>query len=105
MYVYIFFSFYEESRSKQNWYSEIGVTIPQIRVMKMHYHHKRALTKCKILYVRASQTLLFCDPILEKKFLRDPWMNSLHVNDIKAINVPLQAMACFVLRGERGAKH
>ena len=56
-------------------------------------------------YSRASQTLLFCDPILEKKFPRDPWMNGLHVNDIKEINVSLQALACFVLKGERGAKH
>ena len=40
------------------------------------------LTPSSLLQVRASQTFLFCDPILEKKFLRDPWMGSLHVNDI-----------------------
>ena len=30
-------------------------------------------------------------------------MGSLHVNNILAINIPLQALACFVLRGEWGA--
>ena len=38
--------------------------------------------KASVIYTSASQAFLFCDPILEKKFLSDPRMSSLHINDI-----------------------
>ena len=40
----------------------------------------------------ASQTFLFYDIPFEKKRLRHPWMGSLHVNDMKTTNLPLQTL-------------
>ena len=48
-------------------------------------------THALVLYNMASHTFLFCDPILEMKFVGNPRMSSLRIHDIKAINLPLQA--------------
>ena len=43
-----------------------------------------------MVYIRASQTFWFCDPILEKKFPCERLIGSLHIYDVKTINIQLQ---------------